>query len=232
MPRVLIIEDEPGIRMTLEDRLVAEGYACSSCGDGISGEATAMEGAWDLILLDLMLPGRDGLTICRNLRKAERDTPILMLTARNTDLDVIAGLGIGADDYLAKPFDMGVLLARMEALTRRFHRPAKYGPEPLSCPVSFGRFILDPASGKLSSNGVEVTLFAQEYRLLEYLVAHPDRLLSRDEILDQVWGYQSDTTTRTVDVHVAKLRRILGESDLPRHILTIRGRGYKFTAGE
>jgi len=232
MPKLLIIEDEPGIRMTLEDRLTAEGYLCSSCGDGISGEATAMEQSWDLILLDLMLPGRDGLTVCRNLRKAGRDTPILMLTARNTDLDVIAGLGIGADDYLAKPFDMGVLLARMEALTRRFNRPHNSGTESLSGPVSFGRFILDPASGKFSSDGVEVNLFAQEYRLLEYLVAHPDRLLSRDEILDQVWGYQSDTSTRTVDVHIAKLRRILGESDLPRHILTIRGRGYKFTASE
>jgi DNA-binding response OmpR family regulator len=179
-----------------------------------------------------MLPGRDGLTICRNLRKAERDTPILMLTARNTDLDVIAGLGIGADDYLAKPFDMGVLLARMEALTRRFRRPVKNSDPPLAGPVAFGRFILNPVSGKLTSDGVEITLFAQEYRLLEYLVSHPDRLLSRDEILDQVWGYQSDTSTRTVDVHVAKLRRTLGESNLPRHILTVRGRGYKFVVNE
>jgi len=232
MPKVLIIEDEPGISMTLEDRLRAEGYECRCCGDGIRGEAVAMEDDWDLILLDLMLPGRDGLTICRNLRKAERNTPILMLTARNTDLDVIAGLGIGADDYLAKPFDMGVLLARMEALTRRFHRPARNDTGQHSGSVSFGRFVLDPASGKLSSDGMEIHLFAQEYRLLEYLVSHPDRLLTRDVILDQVWGYQSDTSTRTVDVHIAKLRRILGESDYPHHILTVRGRGYKCIVSE
>ena len=229
MTEILIIEDEPGVQLTLEDRLRAEGYGTSVCGEGHAGEAEAMSGRYDLILLDLMLPGKDGFSICQSIRKAGIDTPVLMLTARNTDLDTVMGLRIGADDYLAKPFDMGVLLARIEALLRRT-APSGSGSGRGKTVADFGEFSLDFVKGELRRSGELVELNAQEYRLLEYLVKNEGRILGRDNILDDVWGYESEITTRTVDVHIAKLRARLGESDLPRHIITYRGRGYKFRA--
>lgn len=222
--RILIVEDEPGIALTLEDRLVAEGYAVTVRRDGIRGEEEARTGGHDALILDLMLPDRDGLTVCRNLRRAESPLPILMLTARGTNLDVVVGLQQGADVYLPKPFDMGVLLARLEALLRR----ARTGPGGVAAVREFGPFRLDEARGELLKDGQPVAIHAQEYRLLCYLAGHPNRVLDRDEILDQVWGYETGTTTRTVDVHVAKLRHRLDESDNPVHILTVRGRGYQF----
>jgi len=239
MPKVLIIEDEPGIQITLQDRLHIEGYEVSVESNGIQGEAAASSGSWDILLLDVMLPDRDGFTVCRNLRSAGIETPILMLTARNTNLDTVMGLRQGADDYLTKPFDMGVLLARMEALLRRSARPGGgpgggVGDRPAEDPgstagaIRFGRFILDRESRELFLDGEVVDLHTREYQLLEYMASRPGRLLSRDRILDEVWGYESETSTRTVDVHIARIRRKLGEHDFPRHIQTIRGRGYKF----
>lgn len=226
--KVLIVEDEAGIRMTLEDMLSAEGCLVESKADGPTGEAAARDGGFDIILLDLMLPGRDGLAVCRNLRGAGVRTPIIMLTARGADLDVVIGLREGADDYVPKPFDAGVLVARMEALLRRAASLPRSASEPGAEVVSFGEFSLDRRRGELLRGSEAVSLNAQEYRLLEFLVANPDRVIGREEILDLVWGYDSETTTRTIDVHVAKLRQRLGESELPRHILTVRGRGYKF----
>ena len=232
--RVLVVEDDAGIRMTLEDMLTAEGCVVETRPDGPSGETAARKGGFDLSLLDLMLPGRDGLAVCKNLRDAGARTPIIMLTARGADLDVVMGLRQGADDYVPKPFDAGVLVARMEALLRRAAAPSN--PQSEATPPAgqglsrFGEFALDRHKGELLHLGVPVPLNAQEYRLLEFLVANPDRVIGREEILDLVWGYDSETTTRTIDVHVAKLRSRLGESELPRHILTIRGRGYKFIA--
>lgn len=231
--RVLLIEDEPGLQLTLEDRLTTEGYELTIRGDGIKGEEEALKKNFDLILLDVMLPGRDGFGVCRNLRSRGLSTPILMLTARNTDLDTIMGLRQGADDYLAKPFDMGVLLARMEALLRRGElnqgRSAGTAAEETPPRVRFGRFLLDRERGALLEGEAELALNAQEFRLLEYLAGHPDRVISRDTLLDEVWGYDTETSSRTVDVHVAKLRQRLGESEIPRHILTVRGRGYRFS---
>ncbi len=240
--KILIIEDERGLQITLEDRLQAEGYEVGICGDGIEGEDTARSGIYDLILIDVMLPSRDGFSICQNLRKSGIDIPILMLTARNTSIDTVMGLKVGADDYLAKPFDMQVLLARIEALLRRTGeknidsktaagKTMHTGPKPGS--VQFGTFTLDFERGVLErsidkDNKVTIDLNALEYRLLEYLTLNSDRIISRNMILDEVWGYDSEITTRTVDVHIAKLRQKLGESELPRHILTFRGRGYKF----
>ena len=222
--RVLVIEDEEGIRMPLEDMLVAEGCVVESRPDGPSGEAAARSGAYDIILLDLMLPGRDGLAVCRNLRDDRVMTPVIMLTARGADLDVVVGLRQGADDYVPKPYDAGVLVARMEALLRRAPR----GSSPAASVVRFGDFVLDRRKGELLREDDPVSLNAQEYRLLYFLAANPGRVIGREEMLDLVWGYDSETTTRTIDVHVAKLRQRLGESELPRHILTVRGRGYKF----
>jgi two-component system, OmpR family, alkaline phosphatase synthesis response regulator PhoP len=228
--RVLVVEDEAGIRMTLEDMLAAEGCVVQTRPDGPSGEAAARSGGYDIILLDLMLPGRDGLAVCANLREAGVATPVIMLTARGADLDVVIGLRQGADDYVAKPFDAGVLVARMEALLRRAAAiPSGAGKgERCADSISFGEFTLDARKGELLQRDEPVSLNAQEYRLLEFLAANPGRVIGRDEILDVVWGYDSETTTRTIDVHVAKLRQRLGESELPRHILTVRGRGYKF----
>ncbi len=224
--RVLVVEDEAGIRMTLEDMLTAEGCVVETRGDGPSGEAAARSGGHDIILLDLMLPGRDGLDVCANLRDSGVGTPIIMLTARGADLDVVKGLRKGADDYVSKPFDAGVLVARMEALLRRAASdPSGQGH---SNPVRFGDFSLDRHKGELMRLGNPVPLNAQEYRLLEFLTANPGRVIGREEMLAVVWGYDSETTTRTIDVHIAKLRSHLGESELPRHILTLRGRGYKF----
>jgi DNA-binding response OmpR family regulator len=227
--RVLVVEDDEGIRMTLEDMLASEGCVVESRPDGPSGEAAARSGGYDIVLLDLMLPGRDGLAVCANLRDSGIRTPILMLTARGTDLDVIVGLRQGADDYVPKPFDSGVLVARMEALLRRAQASAaKGGKAEIPETLRFGEFVLDRRKGELARGAETVQLNAQEYRLLEFLAANPGRVIGREEILDLVWGYDSETTTRTIDVHVAKLRSRLGESELPRHILTIRGRGYKF----
>lgn len=222
--RVLVVEDEAGIRMTLGDRLVAEGCIVDFREDGISGEAAALAGGYDIVLLDLMLPKRDGLEVCARLRNSGNALPILMLTARGAAQDIVDGLGRGADDYLAKPFDMAVLIARMEALLRRVP-PAFRGGRGS---IRFGEFVLDLERGELSRAGKAVALNAQEYRLLDYLSQRPGRVVDRDDILDEVWGYDPGTSTRTVDVHVARLRARLGESALPRHILTIRGRGYKF----
>ena len=222
--RILVVEDEPGIAMTIEDGLGAEGYTVNVAGDGVRGEAAARTGGHDLLVLDLMLPDRDGMTVCRNLRRAGLKMPILMLTARGTSDDIVAGLRQGADDYLTKPFDMAVLAARVEALLRR----ARESGLSTAAVQEFDGWVLDESRGDLVRDGAPVGLNAQEYRLLRYLAEHPNRIIDRGEILDRVWGYESGTTTRTVDVHVAKLRHRLGESELPRHIQTIRGRGYQF----
>ncbi len=225
MAVVLIIEDEPGVQMTLEDRLRSEGYETDIRSDGISGQEAAETDKYDLILLDVMLPGRDGFSICQNLRAKGINTPILMLTARNTNLDNIMGLKQGADDYMSKPFDMGILLARIEALLRRSTLSHSSKEQNI---YSFGEYCFDLKKGELTCNEEHIPLHAKEFQLLEFFLKNSGELLSRNRILDKVWGYESETTTRTVDVHIAKLRQKLSESDLPRHILTIRGQGYKF----
>ena len=227
MEKVLIIEDEKGLQITLEDRLSAEGYEVTIKGDGNTGEEEALKNINDIILLDIMLPGKDGYAVCQNIRKAGLTTPVLMLTARNTNLDTVLGLRHGADDYLAKPFDMSVLLARIEALLRRsmFNKTSNNSNEKK---ITFGNFLLDLDKGELFCNEKIITLYGQEYRLLEYLINHKDTVISRNTLLDEVWGYDTETSSRTVDVHIAKIRQKLGESEIPRHILTVRGRGYKF----
>lgn len=226
MKKVLIIEDEVGVQMTLEDRLVAEGFTVSTRDDGIEGELEALTDSYDIILLDVMLPNRDGFAICENLRSAGIDTPILMLTARNTDLDTVIGLRQGADDYMAKPFNMTILLARIEALLRRPSMKSKQVESDTS--ITFGQFIIDKEKGELYKNTTTIPLNSLEYRLIIYFLENENTIISRDTLLDNVWGYETETTSRTVDVHIAKLRGKLGEKDLPLHIQTIWGRGYKF----
>ena len=226
--KVLIIEDEEGMILSLEDSLRSAGFRVTAKTDGKTGQEEAKSGRYDLIILDVMLPEKDGFQVCRSLREAEIYTPILMLTARSTTFDTVFGLRMGADDYLKKPFEMEELIARIQALLRR-REHASQSANSLSMVVRFGEFSLDKDKQELSRGTDLIPLNTQEYRLLEFLCDHPNRVLSRDEILDEVWGYDSVTTTRTVDVHVAWLRKKLGENQHPRHLLTIRGRGYRFS---
>jgi len=219
--RILIVEDEPGIAPTLEDSLQAAGYRVT-VSHGTRGEEEARTGGHDLLILDLGLPGC-GLSFCQNLRRSDASPPILILTTRGSDRDMV-GLAQEADDTLTKPFDMAELLVRLEALLRR----ARSEPAPPAHIRDFGLFRLDATKGELLQSGVPQAINTQEFRLLCYLAAHPNRAIERGEILQQVWGYGNGTTTRTVDVHVAKLRHHLGESGQPRHILTVRGLGYRF----
>lgn len=222
--KILIIEDEPGLVTTLRDRLRKQGYEVSAARDGETGLEMATREPVDLILLDLMLPGQNGLTVCEKLRKAGSTTPILMLTARRQTKDKVAGLEAGGDDYLTKPFQMSELLARVEALLRRAAKPERVPPR-----HQFGSIAIDTRSTVVTRDGRVVPMSAKEFQLLRYFVEHPNVTLTREELLREVWGYGDRPSTRTVDVHVAWLRQKL-EPDLknPRFILTVVGFGYKF----
>jgi two-component system, OmpR family, alkaline phosphatase synthesis response regulator PhoP len=223
--KILLIEDEPGLVMTLTDRLQGEGFSVESRGDGETGLAEAMHGGYDLILLDVMLPGRSGLEVCRRLRQAGVGTPILMLTARTHVVDKVVGLQIGADDYLTKPFEMMELLARIEALLRRAPR----GKADTTAVFRFGEMQVDFRSAEVTRNGTPITLSAKEFQLLRYLIERRGAIVSREELLTEVWGYETLPSTRTVDVHMAWLRQKLeNRASHPEFILTIRGLGYKF----
>jgi two-component system alkaline phosphatase synthesis response regulator PhoP len=224
--RLLLVEDEPSLVLTLGDRLRAEGYAVETAGDGDSALAQALAGGFDLVVLDVMLPGRDGLEVCRELRARGFDRPILMLTARSQVVDRVVGLKLGADDYLTKPFDALELLARLEALLRRTRRGAA---DEAAAASRFGDVIADFRRGEVRRGGEVVALAPRELELLEYFTAHPGEVLSRDRLLDEVWGYDATVQSRTVDVHVAALRQKLEEDPArPRFLRTVHGRGYRF----
>ena len=225
MPRVLLVEDEPGLVMTLTDRLAAEGYEVVSATDGETGLQRASSEAFDVVLLDGMLPGRDGFDVCRTLRQRNVVTPILMLTARGQVVDRVVGLKLGADDYLVKPFEMAELLARIEALLRRVP------PVPAQADVyQFGDIHVDFRKAEVSRRGELLEVSAREFKLLKYFIEHRGATLSRDELLNEVWGYNAMPSTRTVDVHIAWLRQKLETNPRrPEHIHTIHGLGYKFT---
>ncbi len=220
--KILLVEDEPGLVLTLTDRLQDEGYTVEAQGDGNSALARAAGGGFDLILLDVMLPGKSGFDVCRDLRQHGVTTPILMLTARGQTVEKVLGLKLGADDYLTKPFQMIELLARMEALLRRTRTPSALSHQ-------FGSVRVDFRSAEVTREGQPITLSAREFQLLRYFIEHRGAALSREELLNEVWGYDSTPTTRTVDVHVAWLRQKLEEnSKYPQFILTVHGLGYKF----
>jgi len=225
LPRVLLVEDEPGLVMTLTDRLAAEGYDVVSAVDGETGLQRASSEAFDVVLLDGMLPGRDGFDVCRSLRQRKVATPILMLTARGQVVDRVVGLKLGADDYLVKPFEMAELLARVEALLRRVP-PAAIQADG----YQFGDIHVDFRKAEVSRRGEMLEVSAREFKLLKYFVEHRGATLSRDELLNEVWGYNAMPSTRTVDVHIAWLRQKLETNPRrPEYIHTIHGLGYKFT---
>jgi two-component system alkaline phosphatase synthesis response regulator PhoP len=221
--RILIVEDEAALRLALSDRLLSEGYTVEVAGDGDQGFASARQGTFDLVLLDVMLPGRSGFDLCRDLRREGVDTPILMLTARGEVLDRVLGLKLGADDYLVKPFETAELLARIEALLRRAQPDTEGGA------FAFGDVRVDFRRVEVTRGGEPVELSALEFRLLRHFVEHKGEVLSRDRLLDEVWGYSAEVYSRTVDQHVATLRRKI-ETDprRPRHVVTVHGLGYRF----
>jgi two-component system alkaline phosphatase synthesis response regulator PhoP len=225
MTRILLVEDEAGLVLTLSDRLVSEGFFLETARDGEQGLERAAGEPFDLIILDVMLPRKNGFDVCRDLRQRGVRTPVLMLTARGQIVDKVVGLKLGADDYLTKPFAMAELLARVEALLRR--SPVAAGPSADS--YQFGPVRIDFRSAEVHRDGAQVDLSAREFSLLRYFIEHRGSALSREELLNHVWGYSSMPTTRTVDVHIAWLRQKIEPN--PRHpqfILTVHGRGYKF----
>jgi len=223
--RVLIIEDEPGLVLTLTDRLKAEGYTVASAADGRSGLERATRERWDVILLDVMLPGASGFDVCRDLRQRGVTTPIIMLTARGQVVDKVLGLKLGADDYLTKPFDMLELTARVEVQLRRATAAAPGG----GTQYQFGEITVDFRKAEVRRSGELLELSAREFLLLKYFIEHREATLTRDELLNEVWGYHSMPSTRTVDVHVAWLRqKVEPNSRHPQYILTMHGMGYKF----
>jgi len=223
--KILLIEDEPGLCLTLSDRLQKEGYDVEVSNDGESGFDRAANRPYDLIILDLMLPKKNGNDICRDLRQLGLAIPILMLTARTLTVDKVLGLKIGADDYLTKPFEMLELLARIEALLRRATRTFTSAP----LIYRFGPVRIDFRRTEILRAGEAVTFSAKEFQLLRYFIDHKGETLSRETLLQEVWGYSAIPYTRTVDVHVAWLRQKLEDDPKqPQWILTVHGLGYKF----
>lgn len=224
MHRILVVEDEPTIAASVEARLRAEGYTVDVAGDGHEALTLAGERLPDAVVLDLMLPGSDGLEVCRRLQ-ARQPLPVLMLTARDDETDVLVGLGVGADDYLTKPFSMRELVARVQALLRRVDRAAALASDG-HVPVVVGDVEVNRAQRRVHRAGVEVHLTRSEFDLLAYLAAHPLAVCTREQLLAELWGWGAAGGTRTVDSHVKTLRRKLG-TDLIR---TVHGVGYALRA--
>ena len=223
-PHLLLVEDEASLALTLSDRLGAEGYAVKHCGDGESALELLAGRPFDLMILDLMLPGIDGFEVCRKLRQHGLRLPVLMLTARSEVVDKVVGLKLGADDYLTKPFEVVELLARLEALLRR----SSEGSTGLNS-YQFGEVKVDFRRAEVSLAGQPVALSSMEMRLLQEFIEHRGELLSREQLLDEVWGYDETPFSRTVDVHVASLRQKLEPTPShPRYIITVHRRGYRF----
>jgi len=224
-PRILVVEDEAAIRTGLADVLVFHGFDVDAVADGKEGLTKALSGRYDLLLLDVMLPGRDGFSICNEVRQVDRAQPIIMLTAKTSDEDIVNGLTLGADDYVAKPFAIAQLVLRVKAVLRR----SRVGTE------NAARIALDGVdidtqnlSGRRGSEALAFT--RREIEILQYLGANAERPVSRAELLTRVWGYDrtADIETRTVDIHIAKLRRkIEADPKEPRNLVTVRGAGYR-----
>jgi len=224
--RILLVEDETNLRRTVTDLLKSDGYTVESSGDGLEAQNLALSQAYDLIILDVMLPSRNGFDVCRHLRKSGVNTPILMLTARSELNNKVQGLKSGGDDYLTKPFETPELQARVEALLRR----ASAGPRAEIKSYDFEGIHVDFTTARVTKNGKAITLGERECRLLRYLVERKGMVLSRDELLQEVWGYKSVPLTRTVDVHIAWLRqKIEDDPKNPQYIVTVHGQGYRFS---
>lgn len=228
--RILIVEDEPAIRSGLIDVFTYHGFSVDSAADGDDGWHKAQRGPHDLILLDVMLPGLDGFEICRRIRARDREQAVILLTARGTDDDVIQGLALGADDYVAKPFSIAELVLRVNAVLRR----ARLLPDQDQRLVLIDGVEIDPRNLLGRRDEQDIPFTRREMDVLQYLYAHAERAVSREELLKKVWGYANtlEIETRTVDIHIAKLRRkIERDAATPRMLLTVRGAGYRLLRG-
>lgn len=224
MPRILIIEDEPDMVLGLRKNLEWEGFDVVTAGDGEAGLRCALNEGADLILLDIMLPKLSGLDVCRQLRKNGVNTPVIMLTARGQEIDKVVGLEIGADDYVTKPFSIRELLARVRANLRRVSRE---GAEPDV--YRFGDVELNFSRHQAQKRGQSLELSPREFGMLKYFVQHRGETVTRDQLLDEVWGYDNFPLTRTVDNHIARLRQKIEKNAAePEHIITVHRVGYKF----
>ena len=225
MTRILVVDDEANLRHTLTYTLQQEGFETLSAADGEQALTLARSGAPDLVILDVMLPKMDGFEVCRRLRR-ESDVPVLMLTARDTEIDKVVGLEIGADDYLAKPFSMRELVARIKAMLRR---AAKTTEATTNETVAVAGLTIDPARHRVTADGAEIALKPKEFDLLAYLARHPGQVFSREQLLAAVWGMDYTGDSRTVDTHIKTLRdKLRDRVDAPRWIETLRGVGYRF----
>jgi len=221
---ILVIEDDVSILRGLIDNIKFEGYEVLSASDGHAGLKLALEDSTDLVLLDIMLPGLSGYDICRKVKEQKPDLPIIMVTARGKEVDKVAGLDFGADDYVTKPFSIPELMARIRAVLRRYQ-----DDKPVPERYTFGNVVLDFKKYQTLVNGKDVHLSAREYAILRFLIARAEEVIHRHDLLDEVWGYESYPTTRTVDNYILDLRKKLEEDPShPKHILSIRGAGYKF----
>ncbi len=227
---ILVIDDEEGMVMTLQDRLEEEYYRVDFATNGLTGFEKACEDIYDIIILDLMLPKKGGLDICKDLRQNNVHTPIIMLTGKCEVLDKVLGLKLGADDYMKKPFEMMELLARIEVqLRKKSSQTDKLKPGK----VEFDDIEIDFKKRKISKSGNNVNLNTKEFKLLRFLIENEDIILTRDQLLNEVWGYDTLPSTRTVDVHIAWLRQKLEyDSRHPVHIHTVHGIGYRFSFAE
>ncbi len=224
MTRILVVEDEPGIALGLEDDLRLEGWEVELVADGAVASKRAREQQFDLILLDVMLPGKDGFEVCRELRKAGLRTPIIMMTAKSQEAEKVFGLDLGADDYVTKPFSPKELRARIRAALRRSAGPSESGEL-----YRFGDFEVDSARCELRRAGSVLETTATEFKLLTAFIRNRGRVLSREKLLDEAWGQGTFLTDRVVDNHIVALRRKIElEPAEPRYLISVRGMGYRF----
>ncbi|HEY6252776.1 MAG TPA: response regulator transcription factor [Candidatus Angelobacter sp.] len=224
MTKILIVEDEPNMVAGLRDNFEFEGYQVVSAADGSEGLERALSDSPDLVLLDVMMPKMSGLEVCKQLKAKRPSMPIIMLTARGQEVDKVVGLELGADDYVTKPFSIRELMARVKAVLRRSHTLPKEEDR-----YSFGDAEVDLKRCRVTRSGKEIEFSATEFELLKYFVVHSGEILSRDRLLEDVWGYDRYPTTRTVDAHLVRLRQKLEPNpEQPRFFLTVHGTGYRF----
>jgi two-component system alkaline phosphatase synthesis response regulator PhoP len=224
MPKILIVEDEPDMVAGLRDNFEFEGYQVLSATDGVSGLEHALADSPDLVILDVMMPRMSGLEVCKQLKSKRPAIPIIMLTARGQEVDKVVGLELGADDYITKPFSIRELLARVKAVLRRVGSVPRAQDS-----YSFGDVEVNLQSCQVSRRGRSLDFSSKEFDLLKYFLSHPGEALTRDRLLEEVWGYDKFPTTRTVDAHIVRLRQKLEpKPDDPRFFLTVHGTGYKF----
>ena len=224
MAKILIVEDEPNMVAGLRDNFEFEGYQVLTAGDGVAGLERALAESPDLVILDVMMPRMSGLDVCKQLKSKRPSIPIIMLTARGQEVDKVVGLELGADDYVTKPFSIRELLARVKAVLRRANTPAKPPEKHV-----FGEVEVNLRSCQVSKKGKSLDFSSKEFELLKYFLNHPGETLTRDRLLEEVWGYDRFPTTRTVDAHIVRLRqKVEPKPDEPRFILTVHGTGYKF----